>query len=931
MRAIQRRRLIWTVIRTVAVTCAVLTLHWAGALDRFEKNLYNLRAGRCQHFTPPPTKQLVHFDVDEDALSQIGRWPWGRDVISDILEEIRLAGPKVLAMDVLFSEEERKAFDAKGQTVDRDAILAATLRKFDRVLLPASFTFDVRPPFDATEQKLLNLLIANPEATEAQAVGQLQAAGLRSATLAGEVAAKFNTIREQAIHGRIEHELDVAPGDSARVKKRVLPHIDPRFFTPLEHVFDQQYTRAVTERAMMRFTFPIPANLPPVLRASDAIIPIPLLSSAARFSAFVDYLPDEIDGTVRAVPMVAEYRGRLLPQMSLAIVCALLDVDPKDLRLSARSITIPRHGGPDIVIPVGSRDTSRYGPVGMLVQLPVFGKRDIWTTMYDFPRYQNPVQHVSAYDAWQICQTTQRINNNNRVRTVDPPLAAARTLGSSVPADDVLHELDGPAKHELVEHVIAELKEATSSPDLPPEIKGPMVKERQPIISELNAYLQLNAPLEKQRDQLRAAFREKLHGKAVIFGGTGTGNMDVVATALHHTCPGVVVHGILVNGILTGRMFRVAPDWLSYIIIATLGLLTGLFAVTLRPWLAFAAAIVLTAGYLLVNGFLLYDYFQIMVTTAGPVLVTGSVWSGLTLTNFINEMAERGRITKRFSNYVDPSLVSFVIEHPEISRFDGEAREMTMCFTDLAGFTTMVEKIGQRAVPLLREYMNYMIPTIREHGGYVSRLMGDGIYFFFNAPRPDADHALHAVGSLLKMYKLLDKMNQTLPARNYETLNMRGGCCTGKVVVGDAGSTEFTDYTAVGDSVNTAARLESANKFFGTRILCNARSIELVKEHFLVRPIANVRVMGKTKGIHVFEPLALKEEATPEQVKLAELSTRLVHTFQTGDYPACLAAADLLDQTYGEGKFTKLYCKLAKKYLEGATPEPEGEVILDEK
>jgi adenylate cyclase len=256
---------------------------------------------------------------------------------------------------------------------------------------------------------------------------------------------------------------------------------------------------------------------------------------------------------------------------------------------------------------------------------------------------------------------------------------------------------------------------------------------------------------------------------------------------------------------------------------------------------------------------------------------------------------------------------------------------MTMGFTDLAGFTTLTESLGPRTVPLLAEYMNNMIPTIRAHQGYVSRLMGDGIYFFFGAPEPDTNHAVHAVDTILQMHKAMDRLNQTLPGRDFPQLTMRAGLCTGKVIVGDAGSTEFHDYTAVGDSVNTAARLETANKYLGTKALVSARTIELLDGQFLSRPIANLRVAGKTKGLMVYEPLCRKSEETPLSIQFADLSVEVVSTFQCGNFEGCIEAADRLEKKFGASKFSALYRMLSMQYMEALPDDFDGQVILTEK
>jgi adenylate cyclase len=227
--------------------------------------------------------------------------------------------------------------------------------------------------------------------------------------------------------------------------------------------------------------------------------------------------------------------------------------------------------------------------------------------------------------------------------------------------------------------------------------------------------------------------------------------------------------------------------------------------------------------------------------------------------------------------------------------------------------------------------MNVMIPIIRNNKGYVSRLMGDGIYFFFNAPWSNPDHAVHAVETVLQMHRALDGLNQKLAPQNFPLLIMRAGVCSGKVIVGDAGSKEFSDYTAVGDSVNTAARLETANKVFATKALINARAVELLDGQYLVRPIANLRVAGKTKGIFVYEPLCKMQDATDVQKRLAEMSTAITVAFQSGDFAGCIRACDQLEGAFGPSKYSKLYWELSHEYQAHHPEDFDGQIILTEK
>jgi class 3 adenylate cyclase len=906
--------------------------------------LYDQRVARCQRFMPPPSDRIVHLDIDDNTLAQVGRWPWHRDVMAEILEEVRRTEPKVLAMDVLFAEPEEIAYDRTGKPIDRDAVLTETVRGFGRVLIPSSFTLSPPPPSGSIGPRVAALLTEEPDLTVDQCVARLRADGINITGLDDAVRRSMLAVRPDALYERVWRELDGAPSTGNEpapaakqyLKHKIFPRADAQFTgSVLERLFVEEYERVIRERALRRFTLPPAAGMPPVLHAYDQITPILPLSEAAAYSAFVNYLPDQSEGTVRSVPLVASYRGRLVPHMGLVAACAMLGIDVHDIRLAPGSITLPRPGGHDIVIPVHTREDAGIGSVGMLMEVPMFGKSGNWQTMYDYPRHQDPVQHISVYEAWRICLTKRRIDANESA--ADQVMADA--LGLTDPkaaADYRTAPPRGDAKRKIILETLASMADvitglaSVAAADLGPAEQQLLAKLKTDD-SNLRQILKQNDAMNQQLGGLRAELRAKLNDKVLFMGGTATGHTDMFPTALHAICPGVVVHGAVCNAILTGKMWRVAPPYVTILLTAAMGLACGVLATYLSPAKAFFATALLAIGYLLVNGFVLFDYGNWIVGAAGPAFAAGLVWSAITLFDFISEAAERARITARFSNYVDPSLVNWVIAHPEQARFDGESREMSMGFTDLAGFTTLTEQLGERTVKLLAEYMGHMIPIIRANNGYVSRLMGDGIYFFFGAPEPDADHAAHAVSTALAMHEAVDKLNLTLPARGFPPLKLRAGLSSGRVIVGDAGSAEFSDYTALGDSVNTAARLESANKFFGTRILLTSRTIELLNGTFLVRQIANLRVAGKTKGVQVCEPLCRMEAATPEQRRLAELTERMTAAFGRGEFEACKAEVDRLEQAFGPSKLSALYRDLCDTHLQNPSADFDGQIVLTEK
>lgn len=300
---------------------------------------------------------------------------------------------------------------------------------------------------------------------------------------------------------------------------------------------------------------------------------------------------------------------------------------------------------------------------------------------------------------------------------------------------------------------------------------------------------------------------------------------------------------------------------------------------------------------------------------------------------------EREHVTRRFRSYVDPALVKYVIEHPESERIRSEVRELTVVFTDLEGFTTISERLREGVVELVNEYLKVMTPLIRNHNGYRDKFLGDGMKFFYGAPERNPDHAIHAVSTVLKMDEMMRELNRELATKKrhllegFPKLVMRAGVSTGVMVVGDAGTDEASDYTVLGDTVNLGARLETANKATGTRILLSDRTVELIPaDLFLVRPVGRLRVVGRTRPVMAYEPLAFTKEATPEQLRCAELTRAMVDCFLRADFAGCMAAERDLEAAMGPSKLGALYRDLSLRYLADAPGVSfSGEIVLAEK
>jgi adenylate cyclase len=231
-------------------------------------------------------------------------------------------------------------------------------------------------------------------------------------------------------------------------------------------------------------------------------------------------------------------------------------------------------------------------------------------------------------------------------------------------------------------------------------------------------------------------------------------------------------------------------------------------------------------------------------------------------------------------------------------------------FSDIQGFSALSEKLKERVVPIINEYMGRMMPIIRANEGTWDKFIGDGIMFFFNAPLPTLRHAAKAVATVLQMHRETARLADELATRDLPRVSMRAGICTGPMIVGDAGSLNkrfyASSYTVLGDLVNLASRLEAANKFFGTRTLVLRDTMHAAGE-YLYRPIAKLRVYGKQEVAEVFEPLALRTEASGELLKRAEMSERIAMLFRCGQFPQCAAELNRAEQHPGDATLWKFY------------------------
>jgi adenylate cyclase len=321
--------------------------------------------------------------------------------------------------------------------------------------------------------------------------------------------------------------------------------------------------------------------------------------------------------------------------------------------------------------------------------------------------------------------------------------------------------------------------------------------------------------------------------------------------------PGVVIQAHALSQLLNGRS---APSvsWQTELAIAVLlGAVGAVLGGVPLPLAARIGAGLLVALLFAGGGVELFHSGGSLVGLVTPSLSLAMSFFTMEAISGSEARAQREFVTNLFSHQVAPQLVTEIISNPErmASLLEGERRVMTFLFTDVADFTMMSEGVESKVLArVLNEYLGAMTDIVHKHGGIVDKFIGDSVFAIFNAPIDLPDHAQAAVRCALEMDRFSSAFSKQQTEQGVPFGRTRIGIHTGPAVAGLFGSRERHNYTASGDAVNTASRLEGLNKHFGTRIGVSGEARALCPD-ISFRPTAVVVLKGKHNAIEVWEPL----------------------------------------------------------------------------
>ena len=438
--------------------------------------------------------------------------------------------------------------------------------------------------------------------------------------------------------------------------------------------------------------------------------------------------------------------------------------------------------------------------------------------------------------------------------------------------------------------------------------------------------------VRREHGQPPALGADYFRDKVVFVAGFALGTFDVKATPFSNETVGVVKPATELAALLHGRFITRAPDWVTVAVAFAAALLSALLILgTRNVWVEglwpLAAPVLLFLG----TGAALVGW-KVHVGLVVPVLAASLTCVAAVSINHLFADRERARVKAMFSRYLSPQVVNQLVEQPELPKLEGDQMEVTAFFSDIRGFSTFSERFRddpQGLVRVLNTYLTRVSGTLLRHGACLDKYIGDAVVCIFGAPLRSEDHAVKACAAALDVQREVLAMRDEFAARGLPDVYTRIGINTAVMFVGNFGSEQLFNYTAMGDGMNLASRLEGANKPYGSLILLGPRTHLLVAHAFETRELDRVRVAGKREAVVIHELLAARGELDPRKREVVGLYAEALEAWRAQRFAEgrdICARALALDPDDGPSRALMARCE---KHAKSPPAGFDGVVDLD--
>jgi adenylate cyclase len=352
---------------------------------------------------------------------------------------------------------------------------------------------------------------------------------------------------------------------------------------------------------------------------------------------------------------------------------------------------------------------------------------------------------------------------------------------------------------------------------------------------------------------------------------------------IRDSIPGVYIHATAVNNIIRDNALKETSTSINGLIAFVISLGIAFLALTFAPIQAGVLAICLCflwiglAIFAFNTGYAANLFNPIFAGTLTFVLLLGY--------KFTISDKDKRYIRKVFSYYLSPSIIEKMTSSEALPTLGGEAKEVTILFSDIVSFSSFCENLSATEVAtFLNDYLTEMSVILESHGAFVEKFVADEITAVFGAPMDDSNHALHAVQAALACQERLRKMQGAFGLPQGKKVTARTGINTGEMLVGNIGSHNRFTYAAMGDAANLGSRLEGANKFYGSFIMVGERTAELSGKSIYFRELDSILVVGRDNPVNVFEPLGNFDNTDSKQIFLKENYEKALLLYREGNF-----------------------------------------------
>ncbi|MES2856460.1 MAG: adenylate/guanylate cyclase domain-containing protein, partial [Bdellovibrionota bacterium] len=857
--------------------------------------------------------------VDDESLRLEGRWPWPRDKVAKLIDRTMMFGAKIIAFDVIFSEEDNNSalpaltrlksavskqkgsgetpllIDEEASKADLDRIFATSIQANQESLVLGAYsfgTFDI-PAYadlclDAHYARTYSArywkreaapLVVIDESLQKLNYPRQMTSHLSSHFLSLESTAAFEWFSENPqASERIKKSLDtfvegfdtdIYPGIAVMALsndfeqgKALLEQVDP-LFSEIENV------RTLFSRFIAGLEKKEYATLQQRIKDTS-------LEYCSRF--FTDR--DELLSFANYKKQFPEATDEEFQELSWDGFWTQINAKKPEAERETSAAAIARI---KTQITRHALDQIAWWEVN----IPLLSEATIHTGLFDaiqdtdgsIRRTRLFFRHGNSFAPSLALKTLLLDKGYSAVARIGVDNNAGRKSKDKVVRSVELIDVDGKQKLKIP---------ADSTANLMINYSGPSFMFPHVPATELLSDSQSMLITVREKDpatghwninyKRRVNKREFLKDKLLIVGATAVGVYDLRVTPFEENFPGVETHANTLSNLLIENarangetvaasapgFLRIHPleDEVMWVILLGLGIaLAALLAYFESVAGLFIAALAMAAVYSFDKFYLFKNGY--ISTIVFPIALVLFTFVALTFYKYFTEERKKRALKGTFSKYVSPAIVDEILRDPENIELGGKKMELTVMFSDVRGFTTISEKLDPRALSdLLNSYLTPMTNLVFEHKGTLDKYMGDAVMAFWGAPIHFKDHAKHACRCALAMIVKLKELQAEYRAQNLPEIDIGIGLNTGDMSVGNMGSDTVRSYTVMGDSVNLGSRLEGINKEYGTRIIISEFTYAAVKDSFICREVDWVRVKGKVQPVRIFE--LISEGKAPE-------------------------------------------------------------------